>query len=97
MWEIASRVIKCVYEAPYAEYSEIKMVGIFIKLLKLQDFQIAIAASEKGIRPTTPAICPPPWADLIKRCVEHNPVDRPTTAEMLKELEAMQQVYYKFE
>jgi len=82
LWELAVRVIKGKYEVPYEEFPDLR-----------QEFLIAIKVAEAGRRPTIPTSCPPPWSDLIRRCVEHSPADRPTTAEMLKDLEEMKQDY----
>ena len=79
LWELAHRCLKGAYEQPYAEFKQI----VF-------DFQIIIQSAKKDMRPTIPDNCPPSYTNLIVKCWDKDPEQRPETlqlSEILKELE----------
>jgi len=57
------------YCQPYSDFGNLRF-----------DFQIMISAS-KGLRPTLNEGTPKPLAELIQRCLNQNPEDRPTASE----------------
>jgi len=82
MWELIFRSIKGRYQRPFAEFKDITF-----------DFQIVIQASKKNLRPTIPVVTPTPMADLIARCWDGNPENRPNCDDILTNLERMQKNY----
>lgn len=48
------------------------------------------APTPQGLRPQWPPDCFPHLEYLGKRCIAHNPADRPTFGEIVKELEDME-------
>jgi len=71
-WEMAYRAVNGKYQAPFQEYSDIKM-----------DFQVIFKASEENVRPTIPKKCHPGFATLVNRCWAKDPAQRPATPEIL--------------
>lgn len=82
LWELAYRCITGKYEQPFSEYKNI-----------VYDFQILIQSAKKDLRPTIPDHCPRPFSSLISRCWDKEPDNRPTTAEVQKQLQDLEQVY----
>jgi len=79
LWELANRVMKEKYEAPYSEYP-------FLTL----DFQIAVQAAENYLRPTLDEkSCPKDWYKFYKSCISPKPANRPTATEALQQLTRM--------
>jgi hypothetical protein len=81
LWELANRLLKRKYEAPFAEYKF------------PMDFQIAYQAAEKGVRPTLMSTCPTPWAELIKRCWDKSQDIRPSTTDLLEAINSLYDLY----
>jgi len=77
LWEIVYRVIFGKYMLPYAEF-DIKV-----------DYLIAIQVAEKHVRPTIPPSCPSSLSQLIKQTMDVNPLNRPTSTQLLEQLTAM--------
>lgn len=97
LWEISNRIVTGEshssslhstplgnYKFPYSEYPDMQ-----------QEVVIAIKVAEQGRRPTNHPLSPPPWTQLVKKTLQHNPQDRPSAAEMLKDLEGMLEDYKK--
>eukprot|EP01087_Luapelamoeba_hula_P009632 TRINITY_DN2508_c0_g1_i1.p1 TRINITY_DN2508_c0_g1~~TRINITY_DN2508_c0_g1_i1.p1 ORF type:complete len:918 (-),score=147.73 TRINITY_DN2508_c0_g1_i1:27-2780(-) len=82
LWEIMMRTLTGEYARPYAEYRHL----VF-------DFQIIIQTAKKALRPTIPATCPAPFANLIRRCWDGEADNRPESPEILAELENMKRIY----
>jgi len=82
LWEIVYRVLMGRYTIPYSEYSDITM-----------DFQIAVAVSEKALRPTIPALCPYNLRELILTLYQATPTDRPSTSQALHTLQQIETEY----
>jgi len=82
IWEIVNKVVKGKYELPYSEYPLLKV-----------DYQIFFHVAKKGYRPTIPVSTPVPVVELIKRCWDENPQNRPTTSEILSALIAIENDY----
>jgi len=78
LWEIVERVSHGKYSAPFAEFSYLKL-----------DYQIFYHASKRNLRPTIPASCPSPLAQLISRIWDNDPEKRPKAEEIAHELEAI--------
>jgi hypothetical protein len=72
LWEIIIRVIAGAYVYPYSEYTDIKL-----------DLQIAVAVSERNLRPTLPTTIPKILYDLVHRCYKTDPLQRPSSGEAL--------------
>jgi hypothetical protein len=69
------------YETPYGDLN-----------LKI-DFQVLYQVAEKGKRPKMPSRCPQPLADLIARILDKDAEVRPTTGQLLEELEKIFEIY----
>lgn len=82
LWELAHRCINRVYAQPYSEYTHI----VF-------DFQIIIQTAKNNLRPTIPATCPQVYVDLIKRCWDPEPDNRPETEELIQMVRDLQNEY----
>lgn len=55
----------------------------------LSQVQIMLGIAQGTLRPEISKKAPPAWNDLMCRCWAENPDDRPTFAEILKELKEM--------
>jgi serine/threonine protein kinase len=82
LWELVVKCITGEYERPYAEYKHL----VF-------DFQIIIQTAKKGLRPSLPKGCPESFANLIKRCWDAEPENRPDCPEITAKLEEMKLEY----
>ncbi|KAL6060669.1 putative serine/threonine-protein kinase/receptor [Balamuthia mandrillaris] len=82
LWELMVKCIKGEYDRPYGEYKHL----VF-------DFQIIIQTAKKGLRPTIPPNCPPSYADLIRRCWDAEPDNRPDCLQVAEGLVALRQEY----
>lgn len=69
---MVNRLLTGKHERPFAEYKEIQ-----------HDFQVIVKAATKKLRPTIPANCPEPIANLIKFCWHERQEDRPSCADLL--------------
>lgn len=76
LWELCTRCTKGVYEAPYSEYKSLTY-----------DFQIIVQASKKGIRPSLNSKIPTSISNVIMRCWDHEPQNRPDARALLKYFE----------
>jgi len=81
LWEMCYRCLNGQYEQPFSEFSF------------SFDFQILIQSAKKDCRPTIPTNCPQPFADLITTCWDKDPENRPSTAEVAQQLQALEQTY----
>jgi len=55
----------------------------------LESLQVAWLVVAKGERLTIPSSCPPPFANLMRKCWAAEPKDRPTFKQILDSLEIM--------
>jgi hypothetical protein len=78
LWEMVHRLIVGRHNRPYYEFPNLQ-----------HDFQIIIQAATKGLRPSIPAQCPAPVADLIKLCWNADPQLRPTCEDLVKHLDRL--------
>ncbi len=62
MWELVIRCITGSYKKPYSEHKNLKF-----------DFQIIIQTAKNGLRPVIHSSCPPPFADLMRKCWDQSP------------------------
>lgn len=83
LWEIIHRLIKGKYQRPFGEFKDI-----------MNDYQIILRA-EANVRPTIPEETPQPIAQLLRDTVQSEPEKRPSTADVLKELERLKKEYEK--
>jgi hypothetical protein len=81
MWELVTRCITGSYMKPYSEHKNLK------------DFQIVIQTAKKGLRPIIHSACPPPFADLMRRCWDQNPDKRPQFQDILNQLNVIRQIF----
>jgi len=81
LWEIVHRIIFGTHTRPFAEFKHIN-----------HDFQIIIQAA-KGLRPTLPFSTPRLLVKLYEDCVAADPDARPTCAEIIERIEAIQGFY----
>ena len=82
LWEIVSRVLTGEYQRPYKEFKEIKI-----------DFQIIIASAKKGRRPTIPPLTPPSLMNLVTKCWDAKPENRPSVDGVLDTLISIESEY----
>eukprot|EP01096_Ripella_sp_DP13-Kostka_P000042 TRINITY_DN1005_c0_g5_i1.p1 TRINITY_DN1005_c0_g5~~TRINITY_DN1005_c0_g5_i1.p1 ORF type:complete len:852 (-),score=339.53 TRINITY_DN1005_c0_g5_i1:414-2969(-) len=82
LWELAYRCLTGTYSQPYSEYTHI----VF-------DFQIIIQTAKNALRPTIPAGCPEPYADVIRRCWDPAPENRPDTDEVVQLVKDLEVAY----
>ena len=76
LWEIAVRVLKGQYEAPYFE----EFTNI------VNEIQILVQVAENNLRPTIPSNCPVSVSNLIKSCWDSAPENRPSASQVLEQL-----------
>jgi len=81
-WEIFTRIITGAYVYPYSEYIDIQL-----------DIQIAVAVSEKGVRPTLPEEIPKILGNLVHACFQAKPMDRPSVDSIIKQLTNAEEEY----
>ncbi len=79
---MVNRLLTGKHDRPFAEYKEIQ-----------HDFQVIVKAATKKLRPTIPANCPEPIANLIKFCWHERQEDRPSCADLLVILEKLTNDY----
>jgi len=82
LWEMVNRLLTGKHDRPFAEYKEVQ-----------HDFQVIVKAATKKLRPTIPATCPEPIANLIKFCWHEKQEDRPSCADLLVILEKLSNDY----
>jgi serine/threonine protein kinase len=82
LWEMVNRLLAGKHDRPFAEYKDIQ-----------HDFQVIVKAATKKLRPTIPATCPEPIANLIKFCWHERQEDRPSCADLLVILEKLTNDY----
>eukprot|EP01118_Nematostelium_gracile_P006481 TRINITY_DN2083_c0_g3_i1.p1 TRINITY_DN2083_c0_g3~~TRINITY_DN2083_c0_g3_i1.p1 ORF type:complete len:463 (+),score=107.51 TRINITY_DN2083_c0_g3_i1:68-1390(+) len=81
LWEMIHRCITGKYQRPYAEEKAIQF-----------DYQIIVQAGN-GKRPTIPSTTPDAIKDLLERCWNQEPEERPNCTQLLKELETLFEDY----
>jgi serine/threonine protein kinase len=79
LWEIANRCVKGSYESPFSEFKSL-----------IYDFQIIVQASRKGLRPTVHKDVPAALSNMIRRCWDHEPSNRPDATSILRFFEEIQ-------
>eukprot|EP01114_Cavostelium_apophysatum_P024228 TRINITY_DN9423_c0_g1_i11.p1 TRINITY_DN9423_c0_g1~~TRINITY_DN9423_c0_g1_i11.p1 ORF type:complete len:805 (-),score=252.92 TRINITY_DN9423_c0_g1_i11:26-2440(-) len=82
LWELVVRVIKGKYEIPYSEFTNLKM-----------DYQIFFHVAKNGGRVTIPNGTPPVLVDLITKCWDADPSNRPNSTELLAIMENVRNNY----
>jgi len=82
LWEMAVRTCTGKYSIPYSEYKQL----VF-------DFQIIIQTAKKDLRPTFPKNIPPVLKELISRCWDPKPENRPETSELITILQEVEKNY----
>jgi hypothetical protein len=84
-----------VYDAPEAKNGRIAAAGdiwsLGVTLFEALTQSVPAWADERRATPSLPASLPAPFADLIRRCLNHDPADRPTAKELEAELKGMPQ------
>lgn len=83
-WEIAMRLIGGKYVRPYSEYKDINM-----------DYQIIYRVATKGLRPTMPAGCPDRYQQMIMRCLDNSPENRPSCRELMDIINSINKEFKK--
>lgn len=104
LWEMVQRLIVGRHNRPYFEYPNLQhdlcvfCPPIILSLARSLTLfyscsQIIIQAATKGIRPTIPAQCPAPVADLIRLCWNADPQLRPSCEDLIKHLDRLTAEY----
>ncbi|GAM28453.1 hypothetical protein SAMD00019534_116290, partial [Acytostelium subglobosum LB1] len=83
MWELVQRCITGAYQRPFHDYP-ISM-----------DIQIIILTSKNKVRPKLHEGCPERLKNLITNCWDQDPNTRPTTSDLLSELNAIKKQVMK--
>eukprot|EP01117_Protostelium_nocturnum_P009177 TRINITY_DN3285_c0_g1_i1.p1 TRINITY_DN3285_c0_g1~~TRINITY_DN3285_c0_g1_i1.p1 ORF type:complete len:775 (+),score=256.10 TRINITY_DN3285_c0_g1_i1:283-2607(+) len=79
MWELVHRTITGFYARPFGEFP-----------LIVQELQIIIQVSKKGLRPTIPLGCPEDLASIITTCWNADPLKRMDCNSILSQLKKLQ-------
>jgi len=81
IWEIFTRLVKKKYERPYGEFK--------IRV----EFTILVQVAQEGLRPTLPNQFNDKLKQIIQKCWSQKKEDRPTTDQILIDIEALIQEY----
>ena len=81
IWEIITRIVTGKYCRPYSEYPELQF-----------DFQVIVQTS-RGKRCTIPENTPESIADLIAKCWDNEPDNRPSSKELITSFSALYNEY----
>jgi len=76
-WEMIYRLINKSYQSPFAEYELQSSIQIVIK-------------APQGLRPTIPSSCPQLLSTVVQTCWDNNPLNRPSSTQLLEKLEDCQ-------
>ena len=80
IWELVTKLLRGKYLRPFEEFGDITF-----------DFQIIIQTSKNKLRPTIPADCPEPVAQLIQTCWDQDPDKRPSCPAMDLQLKVLEE------
>ena len=82
LWEMTYRTINQSYQRPYQEFTDIKL-----------DVQIILKSATQNLRPTIPTSTPIPLTNLIKQCTIKEQDGRPSSNDILADLDSMKKDY----
>ena len=82
LWEMVNCAVKGKYEQPYSHDENI-----------VYHFQIIIQSAKQNLRPLLPTTIPEPWRDLISRCWQKEPENRPDLDRITEDLQLVRASY----
>ena len=90
---VAKNTRRSVYDAPETQHGTISAAGdiwsLGVTLFEALTQSAPAWTDERRATPSLPESLPAPFADIIRRCLKHHPVDRPTAKDLEAELRGM--------